>query len=386
MGTRFGLLLQDVTEHFSPANESRQDSNVASQSPNDNLHEPTVQLLRIPFLSNILSRKQFDNLVKEWAELTTGIFLNEKNHSEDKLLNNLARQASSPAGSNFLRNLHFVRVKETKDGTANGICEWQSPLSKHVHQDARCAVNAVAGAVGGDMLVLATGCGWEPHAALGRIRLAAKQLLCSEGISGFSPIVDMDAAEAGHPQPQVKPSARSELLWIVEFPMFEQNDMEVGCDHLTYSSAHHPFAAPMDEDMDQFIRAITNVGTPCDSGEILSVRAQHHDLVLNGCEIAGGSMRIHDANLQRMVFDKVLQLSPERQSTFSHLLAALSQGAPPHGGIAFGLDRILSMLLGTDSIRDVIAFPKSATGRDLMTGAPAPVTLEQLREYNQILK
>jgi aspartyl-tRNA synthetase len=112
-----------------------------------------------------------------------------------------------------------------------------------------------------------------------------------------------------------------------------------------------------------------------------NVRSQHYDLVLNGVELGGGSIRIHQEELQRRIFEKVLRIPPEVvEDRFGYMLKAFRYGAPPHGGIALGLDRLVAMLAGTDSIRDVMAFPKTQSGQELMTGSPTPVPEHLLRE------
>lgn len=163
------------------------------------------------------------------------------------------------------------------------------------------------------------------------------------------------------------------FCWIIDFPLFEE--AEDGSDGI--SSAHHPFTAPIDEHLD----ALRSAAEARDRTRLLQLRAQHYDLVFNGVEIAGGSVRIHDATLQRLVFD-CLRLSDAQVADFSHLLQALSHGAPPHAGIAFGVDRLIATLCGASTIRDVIAFPKTASGNELLTGAPAPVDEAHLAQYH----
>jgi aspartyl-tRNA synthetase len=154
------------------------------------------------------------------------------------------------------------------------------------------------------------------------------------------------------------PRDRHELVWVVDFPMFER-DPEAG----RWTAIHHPFTAPS--------------GSFDDPG---AMKSRGYDLALDGVEIGGGSIRIHEADVQREVF-KVLGMSEEEaRARFGFLLDALKYGAPPHGGIAFGIDRVVAIMAGRESIRDVIAFPKTASGQDPLTGAPAPVDPDQLRE------
>ncbi|MFN2411614.1 MAG: aspartate--tRNA ligase, partial [Pyrinomonadaceae bacterium] len=160
-------------------------------------------------------------------------------------------------------------------------------------------------------------------------------------------------------------------LLVTEFPLFEYNDAE---DH--YDAAHHPFTAPMDEDLEQFKRAV-------ETGErelLGGVRAKAYDAVINGIEVAGGSIRIHQKDVQAMNF-KALGMSPEKaRMRFGFFLEALEYGTPPHGGFASGIERTLMALLQTDNIRDVIAFPKTASAQDLMMDSPGEVDEGQLRD------
>ncbi|TFK43163.1 hypothetical protein BDQ12DRAFT_674504 [Crucibulum laeve] len=161
------------------------------------------------------------------------------------------------------------------------------------------------------------------------------------------------------------------FLWITEFPLFTRDDADKEfLAHGRWSSSHHPFTAPVWQDVEVMYR-----------GEVQSVRGQHYDLVLNGVEIGGGSVRVHDAHMQDYIFTSILQLNEQEKSPFHQLLHALRCGAPPHGGIALGFDRLMAMLCNTQSIRDVIAFPKTRMGADLLFKSPAAVSSEVLYQY-----
>ncbi|GBD91288.1 aspartate--tRNA ligase [bacterium BMS3Abin04] len=163
----------------------------------------------------------------------------------------------------------------------------------------------------------------------------------------------------------IKEDAKPALLWVTEFPLFEWDD-----ETQRYYAMHHPFTSPKYEDIDLL------------ESHPEKVRARAYDLVLNGNEIAGGSIRIHDSNLQANMF-KALGISKEEaEEKFGFLMNAFKYGAPPHGGIAFGLDRMVMLLTGNSSIRDVIAFPKTSSGLSLMDGSPSEVAQEQLRELH----
>jgi len=154
------------------------------------------------------------------------------------------------------------------------------------------------------------------------------------------------------------------FLWVVDFPMFAWSPEENRWDAM-----HHPFTRPRDEDLPLL-----------DSGDYGAIRAQAYDVVLNGVELSSGSIRIHERDLQAKVF-KALGISPEEQQRrFGHLLRAFTYGAPPHGGMAPGLDRIVMLLCHSGNIREVIAFPKNNRGQDLMTQSPVEVDFKQLRE------
>lgn len=161
------------------------------------------------------------------------------------------------------------------------------------------------------------------------------------------------------------------FLWITQFPLFTLADEDkIHLSRGRYSSTHHPFTAPMYEDL-----------ADLKAGKVDGVRGQHYDLVLDGQEIGGGSVRIHDVKLQEWVMKEVLQLDEQEMSRFDHLLRALKCGAPPHGGLALGFDRLVAILCGAKSIREVIAFPKSTTGQDPVFKSPSVSGDEVLKEY-----
>ena len=212
---------------------------------------------------------------------------------------------------------------------------WRSPVAKALSDDDRAAIERALEAKPGDLLLIVADARASVAAtALGELRLEIARRY------------------------DLIPEGRHELLWVVDFPMFEWND-----DLKRWDALHHPFTAP--------------TGSFDDPG---SLRSRAYDIVLDGSEIGGGSIRINRPEVQQQVFNALGISEEEADARFGFLLDALKYGAPPHGGLALGIDRIVAILAGRDSIRDVIAFPKTASGSDPLTGAPAPVDAAQLTE------
>jgi aspartyl-tRNA synthetase len=236
------------------------------------------------------------------------------------------------------KGLAFIKVEQG---------EWKSPIVKFFSDAEKQALTQRLGVEEGDMIFFAAA-PWEKACAiLGRIRLEAAALLQKRG----------------------KLTIRHDdwkFLWVVDFPLMSFDEAEN-----RYAATHHPFTAPVPED-----------AALLDS-DPKAVRGQHYDVVLNGMELGGGSIRIHQPALQKKVFEDVLKIPADVvESRFGYMLKAFTYGAPPHGGIAFGLDRMVALLCGTTSIRDVIAFPKTQKGQDLMAQSPTPVTPKQLKELH----
>jgi aspartyl-tRNA synthetase len=223
--------------------------------------------------------------------------------------------------------------------------EWKSPIVKFFNETEKAALTTKLKIEEGDLILFAADQWLNACEILGKIRLYCADVLKEQG-------------------KLVIPADQFDFLWVVDFPLLsfdkEQN---------RWYSSHHPFTAPVAEDI-PFLKT-----------EPKRVRGQHYDIVVNGVELGGGSIRIHQPDVQKTVFEEVLQISPEETKLrFGYMLEAFRFGAPPHGGIALGFDRLIATLCGTSSIRDVIAFPKTAKGVDLMTDAPAPVAPRQLRD------
>lgn len=230
------------------------------------------------------------------------------------------------------KGLAWIAIKEN---------EIKSPIAKFFKEEEMKALIAGMGGNVGDLLLFVASTPKIVAASLGALRLKlAKQL----------GLID---------------DKKFQFLWVTEFPLVEYDE-----EAERYVSLHHPFTHPMVEDLHLL------------QTEPGKIRAQAYDLVLNGVELGGGSVRIHDSALQKQIFEMLSLTENEINDKFGFLLEAFQYGTPPHGGIAFGLDRMIMLMAGRDSIRDVIAFPKTASAADLMTNAPSEVSEAQLKELS----
>jgi aspartyl-tRNA synthetase len=240
------------------------------------------------------------------------------------------------------KGLAYIKVE-------NG--EWKSPIVKFFSDAEKSALTKKLAIEEGDLILFAADQWLNACEILGKIRLYCADVLKGQGKLKI-------------------PADKFDFLWVVDFPLLsfdkEQN---------RWYSSHHPFTAPVAEDI-PFLKT-----------DPKKVRGQHYDIVVNGVELGGGSIRIHQPDVQKTVFEEVLQLPPDVvKSRFGYMLEAFRFGCPPHGGIALGFDRLIAILTGAQSLRDVIAFPKTAKGTDLLTQSPSPVEPRQLRELHLELK
>jgi aspartyl-tRNA synthetase len=240
------------------------------------------------------------------------------------------------------KGLAFIKVE-------NG--EWKSPIVKFFNDAEKAALTAKLKIEEGDLILFAADQWLTACEILGKIRL-----YCADVLKGQGKLVI--------------PADQFNFLWVIEFPLLgfdrEQN---------RWYSSHHPFTAPVTEDI------------PLLKTDPKKVRGQHYDVVVNGVELGGGSIRIHQPDVQKTIFEELLAIPPDMvKARFGYMLEAFRYGAPPHGGIALGFDRLIAILCGVTSIRDVIAFPKTAKGTDLMTDSPSTVEPKQLRDLHIELK
>ena len=233
--------------------------------------------------------------------------------------------------------LAYIKVNDVTKRNDQGL---QSPIVKFLPEAVLGEIVKRTGAADGDLVFFGADRAKVVNDALGALR-----------------------AKVGHDRGFAQPGWKP--LWVIDFPMFEHNE-----EANTWMARHHPFTAPKDGH-DELLQS--------DPGSAI---AKAYDVVLNGWEIGGGSVRMHRPEVQQKVFAALGIPPDEQRKKFGFLLDALQYGAPPHGGIAFGLDRIVTLMCGAESIRDVIAFPKTQRGQDLLVGAPSPATEEQLRDLH----
>ena len=236
------------------------------------------------------------------------------------------------------KGLAFIKVE-------NG--EWKSPIVKFLSDAEKAALQEKLAIEEGDLILFAADKWLNACEILGKIRLYCAEKLTEMGKMSI-------------------PADRYNFLWVVEFPLL-MFDKEMD----RWYSSHHPFTSPVEEDIPKL------------SSDPKAVRGQHYDIVVNGVELGGGSIRIHQRQLQKTIFEDLLQIPADvAQERFGYMLEAFRFGAPPHGGIALGFDRLIAMLCNAESIREVIAFPKTAKGADLMSDAPGTAEPKQLRDLH----
>ena len=254
-----------------------------------------------------------------------------------------------PGGDKFSRKdlddlTEFVKIYRAKGMAYVKMKEegWQSPIAKFFTDEEREEINRRTGAKVGDLILFGADQSKIVHDALGNLRkeIARKSGLFSDNDFRF--------------------------VWVTDFPLFEYDQEEK-----RFTSSHHPFTMPYEQDLEQW-----------EDTDPAQIKSKAFDLVLNGVELGGGSIRIHRKDIQERIFRLLKFSDEETDRKFGFFLKALDQGAPPHGGLAFGFDRIMMFLVKTDSIRDVIAFPKTQQASCLLTDAPSTVDKQQLKELN----
>ena len=280
-------------------------------------------------LNAVAQHKDFNVFNK--AELVVGIAVPNGNKYSRKEIDKLIDWVKRPQ----VGALGMVYVRCNDDGS------YKSSVDKFYNQDDLAKWAEVTGAKKGDLICVLSGNTNKVRTQLSALRMELAERLNLRNPKEFAP------------------------LWVLDFPLLEWDE-----ETKRYHAMHHPFTSPKPEQMELLD---TNPG---------AVKANAYDMVLNGNEIGGGSIRIHDKETQAMMFDYLGFTKEEANAQFGFLMDAFEYGAPPHGGIAFGLDRLVAILGGQETIRDFIAFPKNNSGRDVMIDAPAPIDDAQLKELS----
>ncbi|MEN9946218.1 MAG: hypothetical protein RLZZ293_604, partial [Pseudomonadota bacterium] len=297
---------------------------------------PDLRLAELKFtdLTSDLANSQF-KVFAEASSLTDGRIVGLKMPSTIALSRKELDELTKFVAIYGAKGLPYIKVNSLESDIRSGL---QSPIVKFLTDSELELIMRRTNAQAGEIIFFGADCSKVVNEAIGALRL-----------------------KLGHEYGLAK--GEWEPLWVVDFPMFEYDNEEQ-----RYTACHHPFTAPKDEHLEY----LTTNPAQC--------LAKAYDMVLNGWEIGGGSIRIYNSQVQSKVFD-ALKISPsEANNKFGFLLDNLQFGAPPHGGIAFGLDRIASMMCKADSIRDVIAFPKTTKGQCLLTNAPNNVDEKQLTD------
>ncbi len=284
--------------------------------------------MKFVHLTNLLKNKGFK--VFDTSEIIVGIVLKNQANATRKQIDEWTEFVKSPKiGASGL-----VYIKYNEDGTV------KSSIDKFFSAEQLTEVLQTAQAEKGDLMLIMAGEKWKTLKGMGQLRLhLAKQFnLIPENIYA--------------------------CLWVVDFPLFEYDEEEQ-----RWVSMHHPFTSPIGDL----------------SGNIAEIKANAYDMVINGIEVGGGSIRIHNKEIQKKVFELLGFTEEEAMRQFGFLMNAFEYGAPPHGGIAFGFDRLTAILCGVESIREVIAFPKNNAGRDMMIDAPSEVHKKQLEELGLVI-
>jgi len=294
---------------------------------------------------------RFDMKLKDISDIAKQCTFNIFNSAIEK--GGIVKGLCAPAGEKYSRSdiektltdfvadygakgLSWIRLKNE-----NGKLTFIGGLGKYFRDDLQQQIIQRFGAKDGDLILL----------------LADKEQIVNKALAPLRCKLGREL--------KLYDEKKFQFVWVVGFPLFEWNEQET-----RFESLHHPFTAPLPEDLDKL------------ATDPASVRSQAYDIVVNGSEIGGGSIRIHDPKVQRKVFELLNISKQQAERQFGFLLRALEYGAPPHGGIAFGLDRMIMLLTGTDNIRDVIAFPKTQSGQCLLTDAPSEVDQRQLDELS----